>query len=364
MYSSPCRIPLAILLSILSVAGAAPGPAEEPIVPIPLPTGVADPAGKIGNVVGIKGHIEAIDLEKGELLWEATVPAQPLIVFDTSLAALMKVPGKPNTGRIIVLDVKEKGKKVFESEPVVFPTWVRIPQALGWRFSSQASVFKGELILKWQAYSNSPGDPDGKEASGVARVNLSTGNVTMVDSDKPPDDSKLLPASLKEVLSERYWAVTAWKTTPFVIGQTVSALSVEERQVDGSRMSLKRWDLKTGKPLETVELLKGKRLWAQASAEGKYLFVRQIVMKDQSYSGEYTWWVFALDTGKLVAKHPFEGLLEKTTVLGGRLYYQTRGQTTRKQGEWVQPREIQVVDLQNGKLLWSRPLEGLLIPGR
>src|SRR5689334_21633455 len=95
----------------LAIFPLAPAPAPESVTPTPLPGGVADQAGKVGFVAGAKGHVEAIDLEKGELLWESKEPARPLAVFDRSVAAQAKVEGKANRVRVVVLDVKD-GKRV------------------------------------------------------------------------------------------------------------------------------------------------------------------------------------------------------------------------------------------------------------
>ena len=47
-----------ILFATLAVS-AGPRPTKDPVAPIPLPAGVADPAGKIGYLTGATGVIEA-----------------------------------------------------------------------------------------------------------------------------------------------------------------------------------------------------------------------------------------------------------------------------------------------------------------
>src|SRR5205823_1519283 len=117
-----------LLVLLVPALSAAPAPAENAGTPAPLPAGVADSAGKIGYLAGAKGLIEAVDLEKGVVLWESKEPARPLVLFDKFLAAQVKVAGKANRVRIIVLDVNQKGKIVLESDPVVFPDWVSVTQ--------------------------------------------------------------------------------------------------------------------------------------------------------------------------------------------------------------------------------------------
>jgi hypothetical protein len=368
------NIALLAPLIFVSALSAAPAPANATIAPIPLPAGVADPAGKIGYLAGARGVIEAVDLDKGVLLWDTKELARPLVAFDTMLAAQIQVPGKPNSVRIIMLDATQKGKKVLESEPVVFPDWVSVTRTHGRSFESQGSVSKGELLLKWRANAfyagGAPPPPEvvaasRKEATGVARIDLKTGKVTMTP-DRAPAETVKLPEELSRVASQQYWTGSDWKTTPFIIGNTVSALAVQNLGGAGTQMSLKRWDRTTGKPLDTVAMLKGKELWPQLSADGKYVFVHQALVKEQLPPGDYAWWVFSLESGKQVSKLPFTGQLTDAIVLGDRLYHLASGQgkPVFGGGERVTPRSIQAVSLKSGKVVWQRPVEGqrFLVP--
>jgi hypothetical protein len=166
-----------------------------------------------------------------------------------------------------------------------------------------------------------------------------------------------LPESLAKTLSHQYWTGSDWKTELFVVGKTVSALTVKEAGGLGA-MALKRWDLDTGKPLETVELLRGKALWPQLSIDGGYLFVHQGVVKEQLPPGDYAWWVFSLETGKQVGKFPFESVLNNVVVYGSRAYHLVDGKVKFQPGPTVQPRSLRAIDLMSGKILWERPVEG------
>ena len=112
--------------------------------------------------------------------------------------------------------------------------------------------------------------------------------------------------------------------------------------------------------LGTVTLLKGKSLWPQVSGDGKYVFVHQALVKEQLPPGDYAWWVFSLETGKQIAKLPYDGQLTEASLLGDRLYHLAGGQgrPVFGGGERVVPRSIKAVDLRSGKLLWERPVEG------
>lgn len=364
----PIVLPTILLLAPAVFAAPAPAPTDKVIAPVRLPAGVASPDGKVGFLTGAKGTVEAVDLEKGELLWQTKEQGRPLVAFDHFLAVQVKPEGKANSVRVLVLDVKDKGKTVLESEAVVFPEWVSVVVTYGRSFSSQASVHKGELLLRWKANAFYAGGARPteeieraarKEASGVARIDLKTGKVTMADK-APVEPETALPDELKKLASHQYWTGSDWKTTPFVIGKTVSALAVQEQGGGVAQMSLKRWDLATGKPLETVSLLKGKSLWPQVSADGKHVFVHQALVKEQLPPGDYAWWVFSLETGKQLSKLPYQEALAEATVLGEKVFYlaSAPARPPFRGGERVQPRSIKALDLISGKLLWERPVEG------
>src|SRR5262245_22367828 len=138
-----CGLLVIVVLAGGAVPAPVPAPGEGVIDPVVLPAGVADPAGKVGYLAGAKGLVEAVDLEKGELLWQSKEPARPLVAFDKLLVAQARVADRANRVRVVLFDVKDKGKKVLESEPIVFPEWVSISTAYGKSFSSRATIHKG-----------------------------------------------------------------------------------------------------------------------------------------------------------------------------------------------------------------------------
>jgi PQQ enzyme repeat len=360
-----------VLLGLTFQSAALAAPGGNPVAPVPLPAGITDQAGKVGYVSGAKGGIEAIDLESGEVLWEAKEPARPLVVWDKLLIAQADSADKANAVRILVLDITQKGKRVLESDPVTFPEWVSVGVTYGRSFSSQARVHNGELLLRWRANAFYAGgaaptpeilEAAKKEASGVAQVNLESGKVAMLPAEKaPPDPKGKLPEQLAKKVSLQYWTGSDWKTDLFVVGNTVSALDV---QAPGgvATMSLKRWDLTTGKPLDTVELLRGKELWPQVSIDGQHVFVHQALVKEQLPPGDYAWWVFSLETGKQLCKLPYEGPLNNVTVVGTRALFLVGGQRLGpRPGNMVQPRSLRALDLKTGKVAWERPVEGVKV---
>jgi hypothetical protein len=104
-----------------------------------------------------------------------------------------------------------------------------------------------------------------------------------------------------------------------------------------------------------VDLLRGRELWPQVQADGRYLFVHQGLVKEALPPGDYAWWIFSLETGKQVAKLPFEGHAGVMAVVGPRCYSVVQG----RGAGGVQPRSLRAVDLATGNRLWERPIEGI-----
>jgi hypothetical protein len=176
----------------------------------------------------------------------------------------------------------------------------------------------------------------------------------MLADDKVPVTAPKLPKELENEKSQQYWTGSDWKTTPIQAGNTYAALVLED---NGGKLSLKRWDA-NGKALETVELMRGKSLWPMISTDGRHLFVHQALVKEQLPEGDYAWWVFSLETGKQVAKLPYEGNMGMA-VVGERALFVTMGQRKGppNPGNWDQPRTLKAFDLKSGKLAWEHALE-------
>ena len=60
---------------------------------------------------------------------------------------------------------------------------------------------------------------------------------------------------------------------PIVAGNTLAALEVKDLGMQKQKMTLRRWDLATGKELPAKELLESKALWSRVQEDGRYLFV-------------------------------------------------------------------------------------------
>jgi hypothetical protein len=336
--------------TLLEVAAAAtePAPAFHSI-----PGGVADRAGKRGCVVGVKGTIESLDLANGKRLWESKEQLKPLAFLENQVVAQKNEPGKANQVRIVVL-ASATGKVVKESDVVVFPEWVSTGLTHGRSFTSHGRIDNGDLFLIWQARGWYAGGArpspaverrERKAADGVFRIKLKTGKVEAVAADKVP--AVKLPKGLPTVSSDLYYTETDSLRSPFVVGSTVLALTVKNQPGGKQKMSLKRWDRKTGKALDTVDLLTGKSLIPVLSLDGAHLLVHPGVQ------GNYDLWVFSLERGKQLAKLRYQSG-GRMAVVGGLVLQNVPGPAKSAREQSL---TLRAVDLKTGKQLWARAVE-------
>jgi hypothetical protein len=191
-------------------------------------------------------------------------------------------------------------------------------------------------------------------AEGVFRINLETGKVNKSFEDKA--SAVKLPKELEGVVSRQYCTSRQYSiemdfsTSPLVVGDTVSALSVEKQGDGKQKMSLKRWDRKTCQPLQTVEMLSGKDLWSMVPLDGAHVLVKQ----------EDAFQVFSLQTGKRITGLPLQPA--PTAVVGGQVFQLVETNSgywgsgpSGPLHEWA--RTLQARNLETGKLVWERPAE-------
>jgi hypothetical protein len=367
MLRFPSRQPLFLVAIFVGGAVVLAAPAADRPASIPFPDGIAASDGKTAFVINADGGIDALDLAKGELLWDTKEAVKPLALKGKLLMAQTFVKDKGNQLRLVVLDVDKKGKKQSESDLVIFPDWAVVAATgQGSSFFTRARIDKDDLYLFWDAhrwyYGGAAPTPDilkaaKKDEAGVARINLGAGKVEMLAKDKVPDLDPKLPKELEKIESQQYWSGSDWLKKPLIAGDKAVALAVKQ-DGDKQTLTLKRWDLSSGKELEAKELVKGKSLWPQIGLDGKHVFVHQALVKEHLPDGDYVFWVFDLESGEQVAELPYE-TMESPTVLGRRLYYAVVKPAKGGGpgfGVMEQPRALKAVDLKTGKVDWERPL--------
>lgn len=334
-----------------------------------LPQGLADSAGQIGFFASADDGIEAIDLASGKVLWLSHEAQRPLILDGDHLLA--QAGTKRNRLRILRLDVKHNGECDFESDPLVLPPWVVTGEAHGHSFAAKWHREKHHLVLDWEASAwytgKSRPKPEEeqaarKNANGIARIDLRTGQIEVLPSQKrqtPP------PSPLPEPLEKK---ALRWQK---LVGQHWKVLALEEEKGQQCFV-LHSWDRQKKTGQQQKELMRGKRLLVRPTLDEKILCVREASpCPDEKISfsrgaGERAkatkWRLFSVQTGKQLGRIPDEAGMNTIVVLGKRVFYLVpgtlRGLLDRPN---VQPQILRAIDLSSGKKLWERPVAGKLM---
>jgi hypothetical protein len=339
---------------------------KDQIKPIFLPAGVAGPDKRAGYVADAGGGIEALDLLSGEPIWRSEVTARPLIVKENRLAALRAVAGKANALQVVVLDTEEEGKLLLESEPILFPDWASVELVASESFSYRTGGIKGnDLLLEWEAHGSYRGgaSPSAhiqaqatKEANGVARIDLKTGKVKMLNAESR-GEIEMPPALQQSIMfSYQMGASDTWETEPWVVDGMIAAITgeiYEEQQA----LQLQRWNPATAKVEKTVELVKGLALVSYVTPDGCYIFIHSEMPTESSSSAQTPWWLFSVVTGKQLAVLSYEQGTREACVLDSHVYYivENPPPALRSGGEILQS-TMKALDIVSGRLLWQRSL--------
>lgn len=269
-----CGLAVALATALpLSAADDAPNP-------VPIPGGVTDAAGKVGYLSGPKGGLVAVDLEKGDVLWESKDANRPLAVVGKRLAALAPEKGKSNVLHVIFLDTEAKGKKVLQSGEIKLPDWAVVGTGLdhhqaGKTFTARAKLVKGNLAVQWWAgsryYGGAAPTPEivknsTKDASGEARINPETGKLELNVEDKmaPPSGAGYtevakLPKEVQEVAKREMWQLGT------VVGSRAYGQVQKSKGNPGAFGGVQIY------LVQAVDLKTGKLIWERAYEEQQIL---------------------------------------------------------------------------------------------
>ena len=336
-----------MLAAWAATAAAAPAPeAKEPRATPYIPGGVADADGSKGFVVNANGVVTALDLETGKPLWESKTAGRPLVVAGGRAWVQARDKDKGNVLRVVGLAVDD-GKPAVESDPITLPEWVSAVEGhgAGRSFTSSACRDGGDILIRWQAnawYWGGAAPPPQvekaarKQADGVARVNLGSGKVEMLDSDKAPP--------------------------PAPADKGAAAVDVEVRADGKQKVLLKRRDPATDKPLDPLVLAEGLQYQVVTTPSAGVALLRDATPGTGAAPGDTIWTVYSVATGKETAHFTAEANAGEFTAVGPRAYYVLKGTHKGPPFGGVLPRTLKAVDLKTSKHLWEFALEGERLP--
>ena len=260
-------------------------------------------------------QVEAVDFSNGQQLWSNTDAAKPLAESDGMLVCQAETPAEPNNLRLVVLDVQ--GQQLHESTVALPPQVVAsIDGDMTSRFSVRAVASAGDSLVSWDYYSfpmrgmiSAPDEDDEAEqpalvasppqTSGTLLMNLRSGAMAPVE----PQD---VPAALLARPPE-----------------------AEAAAADSSQ---------------------------RLSADGRHTLRSEQVADDREWE-KYRWSIIDNESGEEVGQLSSYLSQSPFVLVGSRIIFETGPYTRLIDSIMVeQPLVIQMVDLETGEQVWSRPV--------
>jgi outer membrane protein assembly factor BamB len=203
---------------------AGDGGAREICAPPGVPAGVVNPDGSAFFVTNAEGRVEAVDLKTGKTLWESSAAQRPLAIVGNKLIAQAKVKKNGLAIRLVLLDLKNDGKLLKESEELsTGPPELDVNGYSGLRsehytFKISATVVKDAAIVRCEWTSSwsvikgaapAPGEvSDGSfSAWRIWRLDLDSAKVKTLASDTDSKGSEVpnILESLQEAVKAGVW---------------------------------------------------------------------------------------------------------------------------------------------------------------
>jgi hypothetical protein len=288
----------------------------------------------------------AVDLTRGDVLWQTDQASQPLLVAGDRLYALSLA--RTSRAHVRAFDLTAKGEPVFESDEVRFPRWVVTQERAGHSFHCSWRQDGHHLELSWRARAGTEGGPS-KLAAGLARVDLDTGKVVYLPA-KPVATSPPLPPQL-ERLAVRWQRRVSGQLLALAVEDLPGSSSADRRE----RFVLHSWSEHGQKENTTRELLRGTRLVVMPGEDERLLWLRDAGAGPTEHAGH--WSVHAATDGHLVARVPCIPGTRSATILGDRAYCLTAGGArATSSGAVRRPGVLHAIDLTTGKVVWKRAL--------
>ena len=332
------------------------GPSLVSAEPV-FPGGILDTTGRTAYVRSGEG-IAAIDLARGDVVWHRREAQVPLLVAGERLYALALSP--TNKLSILAFDLASKAENVFQTEVTDFPRWVSTLEQAGKEFRFRWTREHATLTLTWQAQARSHAEP-AKKATGRVTIDLATGRVKAeaprAGTPETLGTSAEVPRQF-ERLSVRWHGRRSGQLVAVVVEEMPGSKAGDRKQ----HFVFRTWDVRSGKPTESKEMLRGRQLNLLVDLDEKYLWIRDADNnggpKSVEQLGGQPWKVFSGLDGTEVADVPWVPGTTAATLVGRRAYQLAiSGRRLTAEGPPVARHTLHAFDLDTGKRLWSCELE-------
>lgn len=155
------------------------------IEPVSFPGGIADSGGRHACVRCRRGHLVALALEHGAVLWRSVEALRPLVIAgDEVLALRTKTPA---VCVALALEGVDAGRERWASDPLPLPGWVDTGATNPAQFQLTAAANGPSILVNWRARARYRGgaapsaavlEQAARDDAGSVAVDRSSGKVT------------------------------------------------------------------------------------------------------------------------------------------------------------------------------------------
>jgi hypothetical protein len=297
-----------------------------------------------------EARIDKVDLSSGQILATSTRGAKPLLLYQDVLLAQAEPQEQSEKLRLVGLNSKDLNV-TFEVD-VALPAGVPalIDDHLGAFFHVSAHIDTREIVVLWRSVqrriSGIPTTEPAHIVTGWARIDPDDGRLTSSGGGEAPiREEEDLPTKVRKLM-----ASGALAGQPCQVDDLIAA--IEYREDSGATTArLLRWYRETGKALTEVKLFNNEFTFRSFSADCRYLLASRVM-------DGWLWSIYSITTGDKISEIHMHTPASQFFIWDGDLFYVTPAVIERAGGELItdQPRRLSVLDLKNGKELWSRPI--------
>lgn len=163
---------------------------------------VVDPLRSVAYLMNAEGHLEAVGLAGGAVLWKSTEAARPLAAADGKLVA-QAAPGRAGVLELVVLDAGSGERLAASSLALPDGVWASIQDGPGRSFRARAQAADQAVTVDWAATRRGRDEPlqgylpaaeeqaapqvaarAARQLAGSARLDLATGQATSLLGQK------------------------------------------------------------------------------------------------------------------------------------------------------------------------------------
>jgi hypothetical protein len=349
------RVTLALLWTLGALAAAA---AAEPTVYRAAdtfefrPGVIVDLAESRAYLMSPHHGIEALSLRSGELLWQTTAAARPLLLSEGRLIAQAERGSADNGLPLVVVSTRDAGR-ILSTTEIALPESVQvsIDDGPGTSFRASARQQGNRAIIDWsyseQRVDGKPPSPDdpGVFADGALWLEADSGRHGLLTAGEGGSSAGHLDDHVRELIARESLAGPLWLT-----GGVIATIV---RSADGHSL-LRRWRTDTSEALPDIDLTDDGFSYRYVSADGRHALTSR---RSADGTSDWLWRIYSLESGRQAALLRQKSAAARFFLTASELVHEAPAAQYAVDGVIVQkPLRLRAVNLGTASESWTRPL--------